>query len=86
MLGLRRSTVSATAEELQRHGLIDYSRGKIKILDRSGLEEVACECYRVVKEHLENFDQVATAFGQDVQADASDLSKTSRELREVSSR
>lgn len=70
MLGVRRSTASVTAEELQRRGYIDYSRGKIKILDRSGLEETACECYRVVKEHLENYHEVETIFGATVDSAA----------------
>lgn len=66
MLGARRSTASVTAEELQRRGYITYRRGKITILDRSGLERTACECYRVVKEHLENYHQVETVFGETV--------------------
>jgi CRP-like cAMP-binding protein len=70
MLGVRRSTASVTAEELQRRGYIDYRRGKIKILDRTGLEEAACECYRVVKEHLENYHEVETIFGTTVDSAA----------------
>jgi len=49
MLGVGRSTVTLTAIELQRARLIEYSRGKIRILDRTGLEEVSCECYRAVR-------------------------------------
>jgi CRP-like cAMP-binding protein len=49
MLGSRRSTVTVAAGNLQRQGLIDYSRGRIKILDRAGLELVACECYGIVR-------------------------------------
>lgn len=63
MIGVRRATVSATAEDLQDRGLIDYRRGRIRILDRPGLERVACECYRVVRDHLENYQQTVTAFG-----------------------
>ncbi|MEH2405674.1 MAG: Crp/Fnr family transcriptional regulator [Nostoc sp.] len=48
MLGVNRSTVSLNASILQRAGLIDYTRGQITILDRSGLEDITCECYQVV--------------------------------------
>ena len=44
MLAVRRPTVSLIAQELQNAGLIRYSRGRITILDREGLERVACEC------------------------------------------
>jgi CRP-like cAMP-binding protein len=70
MLGVRRSTASVTAEEMQRRGYIDYRRGRIKILDRSGLEHTACECYRIVKEHLENYQDVETVFGMTVKGAA----------------
>jgi CRP-like cAMP-binding protein len=49
MLGSRRSTVTVAAGNLQRQRLIDYSRGRIKILDRPGMEQVACECYGIVR-------------------------------------
>lgn len=49
MLGVQRTTVSAVASELQRLGLIRYSRGRIGILDASGLERAACECRRVLR-------------------------------------
>jgi CRP-like cAMP-binding protein len=48
MLGVQRSTVTVAAGELQRAGLIGYSRGKIHILDRMRLAATACECYRIV--------------------------------------
>ena len=44
MLAVRRPTVSLIAQELQSAGLIRYSRGRILIVDRDGLERVACEC------------------------------------------
>lgn len=49
MLGVRREGVTEAAGKLQRQGLIKYSRGHITVIDRHGLEEAACECYRVVK-------------------------------------
>ncbi|HEX3969330.1 MAG TPA: Crp/Fnr family transcriptional regulator [Edaphobacter sp.] len=48
MLGVQRSTVTVAAGELQRAGMIDYSRGKINILNRAALTRTACECYRIV--------------------------------------
>ena len=50
MLGTRRATVSIGAMVLQNEGLIQYSRGNIKIVDRPGLEDFTCECYRAAKD------------------------------------
>jgi CRP-like cAMP-binding protein len=47
MLGATRQTVTVVAGTLQRSGLITYHRGRIQIVDRKGLEESSCECYRV---------------------------------------
>jgi CRP-like cAMP-binding protein len=55
MLGARRTTVTLAAGALQRNGLIQYSRGKIHILDDKGLENVACECYQTVRNLYINF-------------------------------
>ena len=57
MLGVRRSGITTAANKLQKEGLISYSRGHIRILDRKGLEKKTCECYRVVKEE---FDRLYT--------------------------
>lgn len=49
MLGARRPTVSQTARRLQDRGLIRYSRGVVHLLDRDGLQELACSCYNIVR-------------------------------------
>lgn len=48
MLGVHRPAVSIAAGTLQKAGLIEYTRGRITIVDRAGLEEASCECYKVV--------------------------------------
>jgi Mn-dependent DtxR family transcriptional regulator len=54
MLGSTRSTVSIAASRLKAKGLIDYRRGSLYVIDSEGLEKETCECYRVVRTHLEN--------------------------------
>jgi Mn-dependent DtxR family transcriptional regulator len=49
MLGVRRPSVTVVAGMLQQAGLIDYRRGRIKVLDREGLEKGSCECYHVMR-------------------------------------
>lgn len=46
MLGIRRTTVTLIAQNLQMAGLISYRRGRITIRDRAGLETAACDCCR----------------------------------------
>ena len=58
MLGVRRTTVTIAARLLQSAGLIRYRRGHIQILDRAALEDIACECYAVIKH---NADRVFAA-------------------------
>jgi CRP-like cAMP-binding protein len=69
MLGIRRSSVTNAASNLQREGLIRYSPGSIKILNRKRLEECACECYRVVAANAEKPSvMINTTFTQAVRA------------------
>jgi CRP-like cAMP-binding protein len=49
MLGLRRTTVTLLAQEMQKRGIVRYSRGRIAILNRAALGDCACECYDAVK-------------------------------------
>jgi CRP-like cAMP-binding protein len=49
MLGVQRTSVSLSAHALQEAGLIEYSRGRITIRDRAGIDECACECYAVIR-------------------------------------
>jgi len=62
MLGVRREGVTEGALKLQKAGLIRYSRGRITVLDRAGLEERVCECYAVVKKEYDRLlpDLLAT--------------------------
>ena len=53
MLGANRATVSLTAATIQQAGYISYKRGKLTVLDQEGLEDVACECYGIVKKRYE---------------------------------
>jgi len=54
MLGVQRSGLSITANILQREGLIRYKHGRITIVNRSGLEQGACECYGVLRVAYDN--------------------------------
>jgi CRP-like cAMP-binding protein len=53
MLGVQRTTVTAVAGSMQTKGLIRYRRGVVDILDRAGLEAMACECYGAVRRGYE---------------------------------
>jgi hypothetical protein len=62
MLGVQRSTVTVAAGELQRAGMIGYSRGRINILNRPDLRKVSCECYGIV---ASSYDRLLKPRGAD---------------------
>jgi CRP-like cAMP-binding protein len=53
MLGVRRASVTVALGLLQQEGYLTYSRGRLKVLDATGLEAMSCECYRVVRAEQE---------------------------------
>jgi Crp-like helix-turn-helix domain len=55
MLGVFRSSVSPAAGALQKSGLIHYLRGRIRILNREGLEDAVCECYQAINRGIGYF-------------------------------
>ncbi len=55
MIGVRRSTVTSVVGDLHRGGMIASGRGEIRIVNRSGLERAACECYFVAQRVLQGF-------------------------------
>jgi len=61
MLGGGRPTISTTAGILKRKGLIEYTRGEIRILDVPGLTKISCECYLTIKNYLDNYTKFDTA-------------------------
>lgn len=54
MLGVHRPSITLIARSFQQAGLLNYRRGVITILDRTGIEEASCECYRVVRNQFEH--------------------------------
>lgn len=66
MLGARRSGVSIAAAIFRKLGLISYRRGRIKVLDKPGLERKSCECHRFIKEQYAAWrDQVPALLSED---------------------
>jgi CRP-like cAMP-binding protein len=63
MLGVRRTTVTIAARLLQSAGHIRYRRGHIQILDRKALEDIACECYAVVRQNADKVFALPPAKG-----------------------
>jgi CRP-like cAMP-binding protein len=64
LLGSSEATVSRCAQHLQAGGLINSRRGRITIVDRPGLEAIACECYGVIKTELDGvIERAVSRFG-----------------------
>lgn len=61
MLGVRREGVTEAAGKLHRSRVIEYSRGRIKVIDRPMLEQMSCECYAVVKKETDRLLPFATS-------------------------
>ena len=53
MLGVRRPSVTIAAGMLQKAGFIRYSRGRVTVVDREGLESASCDCYRIIRDEYE---------------------------------
>ena len=68
MLGVGRPSVSLAAEGFKLEKLIRYNRGLMEILDTPGLEQRACECYSVVRDHLSNLAEYDSGLVQHAQA------------------
>jgi CRP-like cAMP-binding protein len=55
MVGCPRTSVTAVASRIRRMGLVRYGRGRVRILDRAGLERCSCECYRAISDEIERY-------------------------------
>jgi CRP-like cAMP-binding protein len=53
MLGVRRASVTVAAGALQHAGFIRYARGRVTVIDREGLEDASCECYRIIRSEFD---------------------------------
>jgi hypothetical protein len=60
MLGVTRASVNEVAQDLQGAGAIDYTRGRITMLDRRQLESRSCDCYSVIREEFDRLLQTTS--------------------------
>src|SRR5579863_5818164 len=63
MLGTRRASVTVAAGILQKAGLITYNRGSVRIDNRSGLEDAACECYASIRQQSQKWEKELSRLG-----------------------
>lgn len=66
MLGVRRMSAVVAIGRFKEAGLIEHRRGEVTILDTARLESKACECYRVVKQHLDNIAEFDDGFAKPI--------------------
>jgi CRP-like cAMP-binding protein len=66
MLGTRRASVTVAAISLQKAGIVEYERGRLRILNRRQLGKVACECYAIIHGQLEAYLKTGKAIGPEV--------------------
>ncbi|MEO1295327.1 MAG: helix-turn-helix domain-containing protein, partial [Cyanobacteria bacterium J06636_16] len=59
LLGTRRATITHAAGQLQKQGMIRYSRGRIILLDRAALEQTACDCYALLRAEQERLQAIS---------------------------
>ena len=85
MLGVRREGVTGAALQLQRGGLIRYSRGRIRVLVRRGLEKHCCECYGVVERAYEQLRSASSAWPLTTGASLPASSREGRRMAHLSS-
>jgi CRP-like cAMP-binding protein len=55
IMGVNRTSISLAAQSMQNAGLIAYHRGRMQVLDRSGMEQASCECYAILKRRFDAF-------------------------------
>jgi CRP-like cAMP-binding protein len=68
MLGVRRESITEAAQKLQKLGALEYRRGEVVVLDRHKLEQLACECYAVVKKEAARLLPNLTRIGSNREA------------------
>jgi hypothetical protein len=76
LLGVSREGISLTTGSLRNKGVIVSTRGFITILDRAGLEAIACECYRVIKDEYDRLLGLRTSLSPPSEYATSRLSRS----------
>jgi len=78
-MGSRRPSVTMAAADLQRAGMLKYTRGRITVLDRKALEASACECYWVIRREYDRLHaDIATLLSKAEEGEGQDVSRQRR--------